>query len=57
LSDTIGMEGTNIESCPSCGSDKLVRQGRVLSGKTIRELLCISCKHVQPVLWPVRGRP
>jgi DNA-directed RNA polymerase subunit M/transcription elongation factor TFIIS len=36
---------TEAELCPSCGSGKLILQGRALGGKMIRELVCISCRH------------
>ena len=51
------MEPSDAERCPSCGSGKLTLQGRVLSGKMIRELVCIACKHTWQMELPVRGRP
>jgi hypothetical protein len=39
------MEQSEAETCPSCGSGKLVFQGRVMDGNVIRELFCVQCKH------------
>jgi DNA-directed RNA polymerase subunit M/transcription elongation factor TFIIS len=33
------------ETCPSCGSEKLVLRGRITDGKRVRELVCTECKH------------
>lgn len=43
------MIGDEHESCPSCGSQKTALQGRVRDGRAIRELVCLTCKHVWPV--------
>lgn len=39
------MKISEAERCPSCGSGTLTLQGRMLSGKMVRELVCILCKH------------
>jgi hypothetical protein len=45
---TTAMSGYDSEPCPSGGSHKVALQGRLRDGKSIRELICISCKHVWP---------
>jgi formate dehydrogenase maturation protein FdhE len=39
------MKISEAERCPICGSGTLILQGRMLSGRMIRELVCILCKH------------
>jgi hypothetical protein len=43
--DTPCMKISEAERCPICGSGTLILQGRMLSGRMIRELVCILCKH------------
>jgi DNA-directed RNA polymerase subunit M/transcription elongation factor TFIIS len=50
------MTLTEAETCPSCGSGKLTLQGRMVDGKAIRELICLSCKHAWRIELPFRGR-
>jgi hypothetical protein len=47
-SDTPKMPMTEGESCPSCGSERVALQGRLFDGRSVRELICMTCKH----LWP-----
>jgi RNA polymerase subunit RPABC4/transcription elongation factor Spt4 len=42
------MTFTEGEHCPSCGKESASLQGRLVNGRTIRELLCIACRYVWP---------
>ncbi len=44
---------TEAETCPSCGSGKLVLRGRISGGQTVRELVCMLCKHA----WEIELSP
>ena len=53
----MGTKHTDADTCPSCGSGKLVLQGRMLGGSLVRELVCLSCKHAWRIELPeFRGK-
>jgi DNA-directed RNA polymerase subunit M/transcription elongation factor TFIIS len=50
------MDVTEAERCPSCGSGKLILQGRSVGGRLIRELVCLLCKHSWRIDLPESSR-
>ncbi len=39
------MDLPEAETCPECGSGKLVLLGLVRDGQQVRELVCLACTH------------